>query len=78
METLQADDRVITTPRGDMVVLAVEQGALLVRPEHVADMWCWPGDPPPLESGTALRIPLEELFSETGHLLVGYKYMKGC
>jgi hypothetical protein len=69
---------VIKTPRGDLVVLGLERGVLRARPEQDADMWCKEGDPPPLKPSMEIRIPVEELYAATGHLLVGIKYMRGC
>lgn len=78
VEVLAADGRVITTPQGDMVVLAVEEGALRVRPEKGSDMWCEPGDPPAESPRRELRLPFEDLFGPDGRSLVSFKYMKGC
>lgn len=69
---------IIKTPRGDLVVLGMERGVLRARPEQEADMWCEAGDPPPLKPSKEVRIPVGELYSPTGHLLVGIKYTRGC
>jgi hypothetical protein len=70
--------QIIRTPRGDLVVLGMERGVLRARPQQETDMWCREGDPPPLKPSTEVRIPVEELYSPTGHLLVSIKYMRGC
>ena len=69
---------IIKAPGGDLVVLGMERGVLRARPEQEADMWCKAGNPPPLKPALEVRIPLEELYSPTGHLLVGIKYTRGC
>ena len=69
---------IVTTPRGDMFVLGVENSVLRVRTEQVPDMWCQAGDPPPLAPWQEIRIPFEELFDSRRHLLISYKYTRGC
>lgn len=70
---------IYTSPRGPIVVLAVEPGGIRARPEQPADMWCDGERPvPPLEPFTEMRIPVAEMLSATGHLLLAPKYMKGC
>ncbi len=68
----------ITISRGDMFVLGVEPRVLRVRPEQKRDMWCEGGEPPPLVPWQETRIPFEQLFDSKGHLLIGYKYTRGC
>lgn len=69
---------ILRTPRGDMVVLGTENGALRMRPEQDADMWCEAGAPPPLRPWTEIRVPFQELYNDKGHLLLATKYMRGC
>lgn len=69
--------RIVTTPRGDLVILGAANGVLRARPEQDADMWC-DTDPPPLKRWTELRIPFAELFDANGHLLLQVKYTRGC
>jgi hypothetical protein len=69
---------IVTTPRGDMFVLGVENGVLRVRTEQVSDMWCQAGDPPPLAPWQEIRIPFKELFDSRRHLRISYKYTRGC
>jgi hypothetical protein len=71
-------DGIISTPWGSMVVLEKDNGALRVRPEQPADMWCESGEPPPLQPWKESRIPFRDLFNPRGHLLVATKYTRGC
>ena len=77
LQTLQKGD-IVTTPRGDMLVLGVENRVLRVRPEQKSDMWCEGGDPPPVAPSKEIRIPFEQLLDAQGHLLIKYKYTRGC
>jgi hypothetical protein len=70
--------QILTTPRGDMFVLGVENRVLRVRPEQPSDLWCEGGDPPPQVPWQDIRIPFEQLFDSKGHLLIGYKHKRGC
>lgn len=75
--TVSAED-IITTSRGDMVVLGVENDVLRARPEQESDMWCQGGEPPALDAWYEIRIPFDQLFDSQGHLLIKYKYTRGC
>jgi hypothetical protein len=75
--TVSPED-IITSSRGDMFVLGVDSRALRVRPQQKRDMWCEGGEPPPLVPWQETRIPFEQLFDSKGHLLIGYKYKRGC
>lgn len=75
--TLAAGD-IVTTPRGDLVVLAVQDRVLRARAEQDADMWCRPGQPPALAASPEIRIPFAELFDPQGHLQIRFKYTRGC
>lgn len=77
LRLLQIED-IIRTPIGDVVVLNVEVGAVTVRPEQEADMWCEEGDPPSLQPYEEIVIHTQDLYSESGHLLVDIKYTRGC
>lgn len=72
------EGQIITSPRGDMFVLGIENRVLRVRPEQDADMWCEAGTPPPLAPWQEVRIPFDQLFDSKGHLLISYKYKRGC
>lgn len=78
VEVLQRDGSVITTPHGDVVLEGIENGVLRLRPETEADMWCRTGDPPQVDPPPEVRVPIAELYGPGGHLLLTYKYMKGC
>ena len=69
-ETLRIETGAIyTSPRGAIVVLAVEPDGIRARPEQPADMWCDGERPvPPLEPFTEMRLPRAELLSDAGHL----------
>ena len=73
IKTVDAED-ILTTPRGDMYVLGVENRVLRVRPEQDADMWCGGEQQPPLKSWQEVRIPFSELLDSKGHLLLKHKY----
>lgn len=80
IEPLQVETGAIyTLSRGSIVVLGVDADGIRARPEQPADMWCDGERPvPPLEPFTEMRIPVADLLSETGHLVLAPKYMKGC
>lgn len=69
---------IVTTQRGNLVVLSVDRDTVRARPEQAADVWCKSGAPPPLQPWTEVRIPRVDLYSRTGHLLVVPAHMKGC
>ena len=69
---------IVTSPRGNLVVLAIDPETLRARPEQPADMWCDSGAPPPLQPWSELRIPRADLYTRTGHLLIAPAHMKGC
>lgn len=69
---------VIITPHGDLVVTGLDRRALRARPEQKADQWCESGNPPPLKPWTEIRIPVEKLYNDAGHLLVDIKHKRGC
>jgi hypothetical protein len=71
-------DGIVDSPKGSLVILAVERDVIRARPEQPADMWCEVGSPPPLLPWTEIRIPRRDLYSRTGHLLISPAYMKGC
>jgi len=72
-----ADEHIVSSPLGDLVILGIEGGVLRARPEQETDMWC-DLDPPPLLPWQELRIPLRDLYTSTGHLTVHTKYTRGC
>lgn len=69
---------IVSTPKGDMMVLSVEDARVRVRPEQPADLWCDGGDPPPLEPANAVDISLADLVDSEGRLRLTVKYMRGC
>lgn len=75
---LLAVEGIVTSPRGNLVILSVDREVVRARPEQRADAWCESGAPPPLQPRTELRIPRIDLYSRTGHLLVAPAHMKGC
>lgn len=77
LRTVRAGD-IMRTPLGDMFVLGVEEQVLRVRPEQPSDMWCREGEPPAPEAWQEIRIPFSRLFDPEGHLLISYKYTRGC
>jgi hypothetical protein len=77
LRTLRAGD-IVTTRKGDVVVLSVSDGVLRARAEQDADMWCRPGEPPARVDGPEIRMPFAELFDTDGHLRVRFKYTRGC
>jgi hypothetical protein len=77
VKRLDAGD-IITGPQGDLYVLAIEPGFLRARPEQDTDMWCDSNPAPPLRPFMESRIPLRQLYSATGHLLLHVKYTRGC
>lgn len=76
-QTLERGD-IVTTPRGDMFVLGVENRVLRVRREQKSDLWCEGGDRPPIEPSQEIRIPFDQLLDPQGHILIQYKYTRGC
>jgi hypothetical protein len=77
LRTLRAGD-IVTTPKGDVVLLSVGDGVLRARAEQDADMWCRPGDPPARVDSPEIRMPFAALFDTDGHLRVRIKYTRGC
>ena len=69
---------IVDSPRGRVVILAIDGDLVRARAEQPADMWCEDGNPPALKPSTELRISKRDLYSRTGHLLVSPSYMKGC
>ena len=71
-------DQIVSGPFGDVLILGVERGVIRARPQQEADMWCASGDPPPLKPWRELQIPVGDLYTPTGHLVVHQKYTRGC
>ncbi len=69
---------IVTSPAGDLCVLAVEHGTVRARPEQERDMWCDEEPRPPLEPYAAVRLGAKDLFTPTGHLRLHIKYTRGC
>lgn len=70
--------RIYESPHGDVFVVRVEPGGLVVRPEQEADMWCRAGDPPPPAPAPQRRLTWRELSDADGHLTLHLKYKRGC
>lgn len=77
LQLLEPGD-VVESPRGGVTILRVERDALLVRPEQPADMWCEGGKPPKIKPAREIRLTGDTLYSKMGHLLVHFKYTRGC
>lgn len=77
LHVLEAE-QIVTSPFGDLRILAVEREGLRARLEQDADMWCGSGEPPPLKPWQEIRIPLRDLYTATGHLRLHKKYTRGC
>jgi hypothetical protein len=77
LELLEAED-IVSTPFGDLFILGIEGGVVRARLEQDADMWCKDGTPPPLKPSQERRIPLSDLYTPAGHLLLHIKYTRGC
>lgn len=77
IHTLSQGD-IVSTPKGDMVVLDVEHASVRVRPEQPADHWCADGDPPPLSPADAIDLSLADVVDSERHLRLTVKYMRGC
>lgn len=83
-ETLFPDVRAVEpasiyeSPQGDVFVVRVEPGGLVVRPEQEADMWCEAGDPPPIAPAPERRLSWQDVSDADGHLLLHRKYKRGC
>lgn len=71
-------DQIVTSPFGDLFILGIERDVLRARPEQESDMWCKEGNPPPPGPSRELRIPLRDLYTSAGHLVVHKKYTRGC
>jgi hypothetical protein len=75
---LEAGD-VVSSPRGDLSVVAMEGDQLRARPEDPSASPCNADRQPPTVHATGdLRIPIRELYDANGHLLVHLKYTRGC
>jgi hypothetical protein len=75
---LLESEQIVSSPFGDLFVLGIERDVLRARPEQEADMWCKAGNPPPLAPWRELRIPIRDLYTPNGHLVVHKKYIRGC
>jgi hypothetical protein len=69
---------IVTSPVGDLFVLAVEPGLVRARPEQKRDMPCDDDDPGPVAPFSDIRIEGATLFTRTGHLRLHVKYTRGC
>ena len=73
---LEPED-IVTSPAGDVCVLAVEPGVVRARPEQERDMPC-DDQPGPVAPFTEIRLEGSTLFTPTGHLRLHVKYTRGC
>jgi hypothetical protein len=71
-------EQIVSSPFGDLFILGVDRDVLRARPEQDADMWCREGPAPALSPWRELRIPLRDLYTAAGHLVVRKKYTRGC
>jgi hypothetical protein len=71
-------EQIVSGPFGDLFILGFDGDVLRARPEQEADMWCKSGNPPALLPWRELRIPLRDLYTPAGHLVVRKKYTRGC
>ena len=82
----EGSDLVIAVHPGDIIemggagwyVVASGRDHLDLRPEQPADMWCYEGDPPPVEEVQPKRFQRADLLDAGGHLVIRPKYPKGC
>ena len=78
-EPVEVDEgMIVTSPRGDVVVLEVVAEGLRVRAEQPADLWCEGGHPPPLEAAEPFLLQGGDLRDPNGHLRIRPKYTRGC
>lgn len=70
--------RIYESPKGNILVLAVEADIVRATAEQDADMWCSAGEPPRRQPLPEWRIPKRSLYAPTGHLLLSLAYPKGC
>jgi hypothetical protein len=73
-----AAGEIVTSPRGDVVVMEVQASRVLVRPEQPADLWCEGGEPPAPVESLAFWLEGDELFDRSGRLRLHIKYTRGC
>jgi hypothetical protein len=71
-------ERIVTSPEGDLFIIAVGSDHVRARPEQEQDMWCRSEPPPPLKPFTELRLDGPKLYTSTGHLRLRIKYTRGC
>jgi len=69
---------IIETPWGSRVVASVQDGVLGLRGERKEDSPCEHGEAPTPAPREVDEIPFRLLFNDEGHLLVTYKYTRGC
>jgi hypothetical protein len=69
---------IVTSPLGDLFIIAIENGAVRAREEQQRDMWCEAEPRPPLEPFKELRLGTDALYTATGHLTLRIKYTRGC
>jgi hypothetical protein len=72
-----APEDIVTSPAGDVCVLAFEPGVVRARPEQERDMPC-DDQPGPVAPFTEIRLEGSTLFTPTGHLRLHVKYTRGC
>jgi hypothetical protein len=80
------DPEVMDVRRGDIldfensgwVVIEASGEVLTVRREQDSDMWCEPGDPPPLTPAPTRTLSRSDVSDARGHLLIRPKYLRGC
>jgi hypothetical protein len=70
--------RIVTSPRGDLFILAIENGRVRARLEQDRDMWCEGGDQPPATPAPEVPLSHDDVYTTTGHLRLHIKYTRGC
>ena len=71
-------ERIVTSPLGDLFILAIENGVIRARLEQERDMWCDGRDRPPVAPAPELRLSHHDTYTSTGHLRLHIKYTRGC
>ena len=73
-----APEQIVTSPKGDLFIIAIENGGIRARLEQARDMWCEGGTQPPAAPAPELRLTHDDLYTPTGHLRLHIKYTRGC
>jgi hypothetical protein len=71
-------ERIVTSPLGDLFIIAIENGVIRARLEQERDMWCEGGDQPAAAPATEFRLSHDDTYTPAGHLRLHIKYTRGC